>query len=507
MSLGTRAQTRKRQSQPDFDNIDIGPHTLSKIRKIGKSPPKMATLNENPYDSSAIINTAVPAQRASSNQVQNERCPSTSTSTGSSSSEEESIVRETATNETATAPSLLEVQFRKMQHDMNSLMKIMGELTKTVENVARINNKENEGSGPQTTLNNTGNVRNSLSYLNPEIEICPVPNGKVVTNPNLARDQNYPPITPHGMSTNPSQMNYGVRPNGGLNGEQIRIRVDKFGIVFDGNTSHMSVDDFIFRLERLQAQYDIPWAEILRDFRLLVVGQAHEWFWLYTKTHVIHDWPGLRHALESQYQTVRSNFELMRDLAERRQQNHESIDSFFLTMGQLRSKLLQPIAEYEMIKIMKKNVKESVGRIVYPMMISSVEQLRMECNEAERNFPRRDMRNIPPPQRPIRHVNEVYMNNQEYPYADDEPHLYEDMTEIAAMNTDQSHVKQCWNCQSHGHVFMECPSSQRSLFCYRCGKPGVTKPRCPVCNLENQKRGVGTTGNPRRTENPAMANP
>lgn len=79
-----------------------------------------------------------------------------------------------------------------------------------------------------------------------------------------------------------------------------------------------------------------------------------------------------------QYQSLKTNTEFITELAQRKQQINESIDSFFHVMGQIRSKLLQPLSEFDMIKIMKKNVRKNVGRIVYPIQVSSVEQLRVK---------------------------------------------------------------------------------------------------------------------------------
>ncbi|KAI8115900.1 hypothetical protein CVS40_11953 [Lucilia cuprina] len=156
-----------------------------------------------------------------------------------------------------------------------------------------------------------------------------------------------------------------------------------------------------------------------------------------------------------------------------------------------------------MIKILKRNVKESVARIVYPIPVSSVEQLRIECNEAERNFPRRDSRNIQPPARSSRPVSEVYLDHNEY------TNLEEDITEnleVSAIQLNQQKSNLvCWNCKVPGHVFMECPSTERTLFCYRCGKPNVITPNCPICQ-GNLKRGVGMTGDLRPSKNPNKEN-
>lgn len=104
-----------------------------------------------------------------------------------------------------------------------------------------------------------------------------------------------------------------------------------------------------------------------------------------------------------------------------------------------------------MIKMMKNNVEESIGRIVYPIQVSSVEQLRIECNEAEKNFPRRDMRNMAPPPRPTRQVSEVYAESSEY-MSDIECEMFNSES-IAALqikrNTNSTSV--CWNCRKSGH--------------------------------------------------------
>lgn len=270
------------------------------------------------------------------------------------------------------------------------------------------------------------------------------------------------------------------------------FRVERFGLKFDGNQAKLSVEDFVFRLEHLQAQYGIPWTEILRDFHLLVSDAALDWFWLQVNTRNGNNWPALKHALLLQYKTPRSNFEIMRDLVERRQQPGESLDSYFRALNQIRSKLEQPIPEYEFIKIAKRNLKESVARLVYAMDVTSIEQLRISCIEAERCFPKRDMRPLTQPQRMQRHVSEVYPEKDPY-----EENTTEEV-EVSAVNN-----LICWNCREPGHTFMECMSSERYIFCYKCGRPDTITPKCPNCKSENPRMNVGKAGNHRSKENPA----
>lgn len=57
--------------------------------------------------------------------------------------------------------------------------------------------------------------------------------------------------------------------------------------------------------------------------------------------------------------------------------------------------------------MIKKNLKESVGKLVYPMAVSSVEELRMACLDVEKTFIRKDIRFQPATSnRYTRQVNE-----------------------------------------------------------------------------------------------------
>lgn len=90
--------------------------------------------------------------------------------------------------------------------------------------------------------------------------------------------------------------------------------------------------------------YNIPWSEIIRDFPLLLTGRAESWYWLFQKTNRFHDCEGLKYSLLSQYQSSKSNFGIITELAQRKQQHNESINTYFHIMGQIRAKLVQPIS-------------------------------------------------------------------------------------------------------------------------------------------------------------------
>jgi hypothetical protein len=45
----------------------------------------------------------------------------------------------------------------------------------------------------------------------------------------------------------------------------------------------------------------------------------------------------------------------------------------------------------------------------------------------------------------------------------------------------RSNTVKCWNCEKTGHIARECGETRR-LYCYRCGKVGVTVRSCPTCS-------------------------
>lgn len=59
---------------------------------------------------------------------------------------------------------------------------------------------------------------------------------------------------------------------------------------------------------------------------------------------------------------------------------------------------------------------------------------------------------------------------------------------------DVSNIR-CYNVESVGHIWKDCPSDERRMFCYKCGKADFTTPKYPNCKgPENFRRSVGTLG-------------
>lgn len=276
-------------------------------------------------------------------------------------------------------------------------------------------------------------------------------------------------------------------------GQPYLTRVEKLGLMFDGKPNGIDVDDFVFRLEHLRALYQIPWNEILANFHYLVSGPANEWYWSKVRNRLVNDWESLKNALYSQYRTNRGNLELVRDIVERKQLPGEPIDKFFQDLNALRLRLDYPVSEFEMIRIAKGNLKRNIAEIIHAMPISSMEQLRIECLEVERRFPRRELRPAAPMANKGYRVSEAQMGLEDY-------RIYEEVADTEEVSA-VSNTVLCWNCRKQGHIFRDCPAEVRSLFCYKCGYANTTSPKCPNCNSGNSRRNGIVAGNHRSTDN------
>lgn len=293
-------------------------------------------------------------------------------------------------------------------------------------------------------------------------------------------------------------------------GVRSELNIEKWGISFQGFRDSMTIEDFLFRLEYLKEKYGCSWGDILRDFHRLLGGEAREWYWLYIRTNRNVDWPTLQFALQRQFASQLTDFELMREINERKQKPGESIDEYFHAIGILRSRLRNQIPEYEMVRLVKGNLRESLAKLVYPIAVYSVEQLRMECKEVERCFPRRDrvqQSGFAPRSYQVHEITPIQTDEQESPRDEGQVPVeevrYQRVTKHPPSRDQSSRKNTCWNCGLEGHLFTDCMSLHRRIFCFKCGKPEVITPKCSVCNpTGNAHRNAMTAGVSRSTQCP-----
>lgn len=263
------------------------------------------------------------------------------------------------------------------------------------------------------------------------------------------------------------------------------VRVDKWGITFDGTSKSISIEDFVFRVETLQADFGCEWKDVLKSFHHLLSGPAREWFWDFRRFSNITRWIDLKAALITQFHRFDSDFDIQKKILDRRQNSQESFEDFYNAVIRLRNQLRFPLSERDLITIMRGNLKAQMAQLLFAVPSNSLAEFAKECRRAENllNSQRHYSARYPP-----RAINML----------ETEPIEDEYVPEVDAMNINRTII--CWNCREEGHLFVDCPEERRALFCFKCGLENTVTPRCPNCQ-GNRVVNVSRNGTEMRSRN------
>ena len=270
----------------------------------------------------------------------------------------------------------------------------------------------------------------------------------------------------------------------------------KWGIKFDNKS--MSIDDFLFRLERVKDSYYVTWPEVVQNFHHFVSGSAMTWYWTFIKSNPSCNWPTLRLALVEQYRSLETDSELYRKMSDRKQLLNESFDSFYDDLIQLNSRLRVPKTVKEIIELIKLNVRRRIGELLVTFSTHSLPEMVYVCRTIEKflnggESVKPKYQSSTPLQHPRRQIaeidSEIEISSEEAPGVIEAYHR-------------EANTLRCWNCRVEGHSFRECDSPKRNLFCYRCGRENVITPRCDNCSGNRQPGNPTTGGRCPRSENP-----
>lgn len=269
MSYNTRSKRGKKRGRPEIFYFNRSYYnTNSKQRRL--SPLDMAEENSNMNGfqfidlANSIINREPNNMNVNGNQQ-----------TGP---EVEAVldheVRGMVQDEAASVQRSLEDKVKGMVYnEMSDVRKMIDSLSKNVKDLSEIVRGQ---SSICTNPNMVGPRPGSISNGD---------KGSSVSTPSVpsSNQQNYSRI--RNVEIRAPQVNSyeAIQP---AHNDPFKIRIDKLGLNFSGDTRELRVNDFIYRLEQMRAQYNIPWAEVLRDFTFLVSGQAREWYWLYRQSNV-----------------------------------------------------------------------------------------------------------------------------------------------------------------------------------------------------------------------------
>ncbi|XP_073836360.1 uncharacterized protein [Musca autumnalis] len=252
--------------------------------------------------------------------------------------------------------------------------------------------------------------------------------------------------------------------------------LSKWGIKFDATPKTPNVEDFIFRVERLRNSYGCPEQELVDEFHHLLEGRPCQWYWGLIRQYPNLNWEMLKLCIVREFQRFQSNLDVMRQIMDRKQGRDESATQYIDAINSLRTQLREPLKDFEVIDILKAGLKPRLAHLTFSGTFYSVEQFRNEVRKAEEFLERESSLRFRTGQ-PPRMINEI--NDSDF---DDLVHDVEELRfRPKAPGVSKNETSRCWNCGSNGHIVKNCTSSHRSVFCFRCGSPGVTTPQCNNC--------------------------
>lgn len=271
----------------------------------------------------------------------------------------------------------------------------------------------------------------------------------------------------------------------------------KWGLKFDNRK--MSVDDFLFRLERLRTSYGATWDEVVINFHHFVAGSVESWFWVFLKANPETTWLTLKSALIEQFRSLESDSEISRMLYDRHQGLSEPFEDFFAAIQQLNGRLRVPKPDAEIIDVLKNNIRRQMGMLLISFHTNSLAEMVHVCRKVEKYLSDRDAqkgRTAPTPTPRRAAVAELEAE------VEDDDDLFPEVEAFHPKRERDTRNYTCWNCKVKGHSFMECPDTQRSLFCFKCGLENTTSPKCPRCSGNETKSSLKPRGNCSLEKNP-----
>lgn len=213
-------------------------------------------------------------------------------------------------------------------------------------------------------------------------------------------------------------------------------------------------------------------------------------------------WPELKVALIEHFRSMESDEELTRKMDDRHQGPNETFDQFYSDLLKLNSRLRTPKGPERLIFLIRQNVRSDIGGRLLTYKTDSLPEMVYTCRNIEKysysHFPRSRQQN---PQFQSHFPKRVH----EMEYQDPATRYTESVEAVVLSNASTGPgAVVCWNCKVSGHIYHQCPSPQRTLFCYKCGLPNTTTPHCPKCSENRQRSNLVTRENCSSTKSPEL---
>ena len=163
--------------------------------------------------------------------------------------------------------------------------------------------------------------------------------------------------------------------------------LSKWNIKFDGTGKDLTAESFIFRIERLAAAYSVSHEKLFTDLHLCLTGNAAKWYWQLIEDH--HNdgylnYGTLKNEFLRYFKSTENDYEIIKEIVERKQQVGESFDDFYTDIHNLSFRLQTKLPEQQLVKIIKSNLRGNLAMMLFSSNILTLSDLQRECRKAEK---------------------------------------------------------------------------------------------------------------------------
>lgn len=256
------------------------------------------------------------------------------------------------------------------------------------------------------------------------------------------------------------------------------VPISQWGVYFSAD-NNVSVNAFIERVNEIKEARNASDEDLWRYAIDFFKGDALIWFRA-NKVYAT-NWRDLVILLKRTFQSPFYQEDLLAEIKARTQGKDESITIYMSILQNMFNRLPSPITEQEKISIILRNIQPYYQRAICRDVFLSVSDIVDVLRIVERTKINCDRFEEPKVQRINLEPDLAYKNNSS-------PLTNKTINEVSAKieidnvtSKSQKAVSgRCWNCREVGHLFRSCSVPKQRLFCYKCGRFGVTSKDC-VC--------------------------